>query len=373
MLSLNLPINSVSFGQVSTALLREIRQGNNGEEPLIYPIGGSADLSSQPEDQEFANWINRACQNFAKKHDAKKPILKLWHLNGSLERLSEKQVLLTFYELDSPTETEINIARNQTKLLVTSHYTKNILNKAGLDNVEVVPLGFDAANFRRLEKNYFSDGRIVFNLTGKLEKRKGHKNVIKAWIKRFGGDRRYSLQCAVYNPFLVRQQPNGQVVDFNPHAINDILEGKQPPFNVDFLPHFGKNSLYNDYLNSANIVIGMGTEGWGLPEFHSVAIGKHAVILDCAAHQEWACPENSVLVKPSGMIPVYDNVFFKEGQDFNQGNIFTFDEESFIHGCEQAIKRVESDKKNAAGLELQEKFSMKNSLIKILSHVQELA
>lgn len=364
MLSLNLPINGVSFGQVATGLLREIRQGH-GEEPLIYPIGGSADLSSQPEDTEFAAWINKACQNFARKHNAKNPTFKLWHLNGSLERLSEKQVLLTFYELDSPTETEINIAKNQNKLLVTSKYAKEVFESCGVKHVEVVHLGFDSVNFRRSEKNYFSDGRIVFNLTGKLEKRKGHKNVIKAWIKRFGNDRRYSLQCAVYNQFLVRQTPQG-VVDYNQHAINEILEGKTPPFNVDFLPHFGKNSLYNDYLNSGHIVIGMGTEGWGLPEFHSVAIGKHAIILDAAGHKEWADSENSVLVSPSGKAPSYDNMFFKEGMEFNQGNIFGFNDDEFIAACETAIKRVESQQKNDAGLKLQEKFTTKQSLNAIL-------
>ncbi len=50
-----------------------------------------------------------------------------------------------------------------------------------------------------------------------------------------------------------------------------------------------KNSLYNDYLNSANIILGMsGGEGWGLPEFQSVALGKHAVILNATGYKDWA-------------------------------------------------------------------------------------
>ena len=74
---------------------------------------------------------------------------------------------------------------------------------------------------------------------------------------------------------------------------------------MQFMP---KNAVYNDYLNSGDIVIGMsGGEGWGLPEFHSVGLGKHAVMLNATAYKEWATSENSVLLEPSGKIEVYDN------------------------------------------------------------------
>ena len=119
-----------------------------------------------------------------------------------------------------------------------------------------------------------------------------------------------------------------------------------------------KNVLYNDFLNSGNIIIGMsGAEGWGLPEFQSVALGKHAVILNATAYKEWATPENSVLVEPNGKTEAYDGVFFKKGGDFNQGNIYTFDEDDFIEGCEKAIERFKESPVNTAGLELQSKFT----------------
>lgn len=363
MYQLNLPINSVSFGQVSISFLRELFESNR-EIPSVFPIGGTLDFSSQIENKPFFEWIFEAAKKTSQKYKASQPVFKLWHLNGSIERAAKKQALLTFYELDSPTETEINIARNQDALLVTSSYTKSVFNSCGVDNVHVVPLGFDKANFFAKDKKYFSDGRIVFNLAGKLEKRKGHKKVIQSWIKKFGGNPKYSLQCAVYNPFLVKQQ-GSQTVDFNKNAILDILQGQNPPFNVEFIPFMGKNSLYNDYLNSGNIIIGMGTEGWGLPEFHSVALGKHAVILDAAGHKEWATKENSCLVQTSAKIPCYDNMFFVQGSEYNQGNIFDFNEEEFIAGCEEAIKRVENNPINSNGLILQEKFSCKTMVEKI--------
>ena len=64
----------------------------------------------------------------------------------------------------------------------------------------------------------------------------------------------------------------------NKQMFSNCLNGNSY-FNVNFLGHMVQNVLYNDFLNSGDIIIGMsGAEGWGLPEFQSAAIGKHAVI-----------------------------------------------------------------------------------------------
>jgi hypothetical protein len=131
-----------------------------------------------------------------------------------------------------------------------------------------------------------------------------------------------------------------------------------------------KNSLYNDFLNSGNIIIGMsGGEGWGLPEFQSVALGKHAVILNATAYKEWATDSNAVLVEPNGKTEAYDGVFFKKGGAFNQGNIYTFDEDAFIDGCEKAVERYRENPINTAGIALQNDFSYAktaDAIIKIM-------
>ena len=129
-----------------------------------------------------------------------------------------------------------------------------------------------------------------------------------------------------------------------------------------------KNAMYNDYLNSADIIIGMsGGEGWGLPEFHSVAIGKHAIILNAHSYKDWANKDNSILVEPSSKIDAVDNMFFHKGQPFNQGNIFIFDDEEFINGCEKAIEKVKSNKLNPEGLKLQDKFTSEKFADNILN------
>ena len=359
--AVNFPINSVSFGQVSTLILRELYKRNMN--PCIFPIGDT-DLSVQAEDKEFFEWLKVNMEKSVKEHKRENPIFKLWHLNGSLESFSEKQVLLSFHELDSATDEEKNVAQNQSKLFFSSNHSVDTFTQAGCENVDFMPLAFDNYNFKKLDKEYYKDDRICFLLVGKYEKRKGHTKALQAWAKKYGDNKEFFLSCAVYNPFF-KPEDNNKI-------IAAALEGKKY-FNIQFLGHMPKNSLYNDFLNSGDVVIGMsGGEGWALPEFQATALGAHSVILNAHAHKEWANEENSVLVQPSGKTPAEDGLFFQEGQPWNQGNIFDFNEDDFIEGCEKAIERVRSSRVNEAGLKLQEQFTAEKMVDKIVKTLENI-
>ena len=360
---LHLAVNSVSFGQVSTSLLRELYKRNENVSLTTIPNQGSVDLSTQEEDAGFDNWLKNSMVDFSKSHKRTNRIFKLWHLNGSLESFSNEQVLFSFYELDQPTAEEINIVKNNHAVLFSSEFSVQIFKNLGCDNVYYVPLGFDGHNFKETGKAYHDDGRIVFNLLGKFEKRKHHAKVVKAWLKKYGNNKKYALQCALWNPFLSNEQNN--------QVIGSLFEGKRPPFNASFMGFMQKNSQYNDFLNSGDIVLGLsGGEGWGLPEFHSVAMGKHAVILNCSGYKGWANKQNTVLLEPSGKIPAYDNAFFRQGAPYNQGSIFDFNEDDFISACEKAIERVEERRVNNEGAKLKEEFTHSKMLDSILDHMK---
>ena len=360
--TLNLPLNGVSFGQVSIALLREFYKKELS--PLILPISGNVDLSTQDISGDFKMWIDSCLSQGMKKHSRKTPTFKLWHLNGSLESFSNNQVLLSFYELDQPTEEEVNIVKNNSKVLFTSQETVDCFKNYGAENVDMINLGFDHSNFNRIDKKYFSDDRIVFNIVGKFEKRKHHYKMISSWAKRFGNNNKYFLQCAIYNNFLSAED--------NQKIVNQILSG-QKLFNINFYGFLQKNSLYNDFLNSGDVVLSMsGGEGWGLPEFHSTAIGKHCVALNASGYKSWANEDNAVLVNPSSKTPVYDGMFFHENQPYNQGNIYDFDESAFIKGCEDVIQRVEQNRVNEAGLKLQKEFTYEKTVEQILNHLESV-
>ena len=74
---LELPINPVSFGQVSTSLLKEVR--GRGLDPCIFLIGNN-DLSTQKKDEEFEKWLTKNIIKAPRVHDRNNKAIKLWHL-----------------------------------------------------------------------------------------------------------------------------------------------------------------------------------------------------------------------------------------------------------------------------------------------------
>lgn len=357
----NVPINSVSFGNVAIALLRESYKA--GHQPAIFPIGGQVDLSTQNEDKDFNAWLQSCINKSYSTHKRKNPCIKLWHLHsGGMESFSDKQVLLTFYELDSPTESEINVVKNNYKVIFPCDYNTNIFKEYGCDNVATIPLGFDSFNFSKINKTYFDDGRISFFIPGKWEPvRKRTEKVIKAWIKRFGNNPKYFLNCAIWNHFV---NPDQQKQIFA-----NILEGKNVA-NVQFMGFMPQNAVYNDFINSNDVVLSLGTESWGLPEFHAVALGKYGIISNYAGHKQWVNSDNSLLINPNQKIPAYDGMFFHPNQPFNQGNVYDFSEDEFIFACEDIIKKVQNKRENTAGLQLQNKFTYKNTFDKLIQELQ---
>lgn len=346
--SLNLPLNSVSFGQLSFNIVRSLL--NKGHNLLLSPIG-QVDISSQNIDEKLAALLKKSIENFPIFHQRTSDIFKVWHLNGGIESFSEKQILLSFYELDSPTKAEINSVKNNYKVCFSSKESVKIFKDLGCENVFYLPLAFDKYNFFNTNKKYFED-RITFNLVGKLEKRKHHIKLIKAWVKKYGNNPDYSLQCAVYNPFM--KEDKQKII------LNEAL-GNKKYFNISFLSFMKENALYNDFLNSGDIVIGMsGGEGWGLPEFHSIALGKYGIILNASGYKSWADKDNSILVEPSSKIEAYDDIHFIKNSNYNQGSIFDFKEDDFIDACEKAINSFKTNKINEAGIKLQKDFSSEN-------------
>lgn len=340
-ISVNFPINTVSFGNVSIAILREMFK--RGLSPNILPIGGP-DLSSQKHDEEFNKKLSGCLNDAQRCHSRNDDIYRLWHINGSLESYSNhSNKLITFFELDNLTPTEINVLKNQKKIFVTSNYTKDVFKMFNIDS-EYLPLGFDSHNFSVLEKRPKIDGVTTFFMGGKLEKRKGHFKVLNLWAKKYGNNMKYRLNCALHNPFMKPEHMNA--------LISQALDGKSYA-NINWLPYMNTNLEYNSFLQSGEIYIAMsGGEGRGLPEYHATAMGAWPVALNAHAYKDYLNDNNAVLVNPNGKIPASDGVFFAPHGPFNIGNIFDFSDEEFIAGCEKAEK-LASTGLNTKGLELQ--------------------
>ena len=353
-LLINAPINGLSFGNVSVNILRELFKKNI--DLVFFPIGDKAEMDAYDKiDSDFVKYLQSATNHRYSKISKDIPSLKLWHIFGSETRYSKNQSLFTFHEVSEVTSIEKNLLKLQDNIFVSSNYTKNIFNLNGLNNVTHVPLGFDN-DFQITNKTYLQD-KIHFGILGKFENRKNTARIIKSWLKLFGNKPEYQLSCAITNPFLDKARFQNELLK--------VLEGKQYN-NLNFVPYMQTNSEVNDYLNSIDIDLGglSGAEGWNLPSFNATALGKWSVVINATAHKDWATKDNSILIEPSSLKDCYDDVFFKKGQSFNQGQFFDISDQEMESAILKSLSYAKTP--NPEGLKLQKEFTYEKTVETIL-------
>ena len=360
-LTVEAPINSLSFGNVSYNILRQLWR--KGVDVSWFPTSGNADFKSFDKvDKSFGDWLQQSAQNATKKIKSEIPCLKLWHLNGSQSRIGSNQFLYTFYELDQPTPEEVNLANFQTKTFFSSNYAADAFKKHGVD-AGVIPVGFDD-DFHKTGKQYLSPDVVHFGLMGKFEKRKHTEKIIKLWLSKYGNDNKHQLSVCVTNPFFKEDEMKAM--------LSNCLEGKRYT-NINFLPYLKTNSEVNDFLNAIDIdLTGLsGAEGWNLPAFNASCLGKWSLVLNETSHKDWANSSNCILVESNGTEPCYDGKFFKEGSHFNQGNIYTWDSDIVAQAMDTAVSK--KGQNNTEGELLKDQFSYSSSVDRLLKGIKELA
>ena len=358
------PLNQVSFGNVTYNILKVLFkkvQQDPSFKVSYFPIGNVELSAFDKMPKDFTLWVKSLIDSRFTNLSKDAITLKLWHINGAEKRMTSRQALLTFYELDQPTVAEKAIVGLQDVTLFSSSYAANSFIGAGNQNVQSVPLGFDP-DFHVTGKKYL-DGKINFLLMGKFEKRKHTDKIVKMWAKLYGNNPKFQLTCSIINPFLPK--------DFTQKVIASY---KQMASNINVLPFVTTNSEVNDILNSADIDLSglSGAEGWGLPAFNATCLGKWSVVLNATSHKDWATRDNAILVEPNGKIEAYDGVFFKKGSEFNQGNIYDFNEDEAIQAIQKAVALAENKVLNQAGIKLGQNFTYENTVEKICNTLQAI-
>lgn len=348
------PLNSLSFGNVSFNILRELYNLNFNIG--LFPIG-NVDLSTFGVSEDFKQYLQKAIDNRYSVLSNKPPSLKLWHFNGGEDRKSHCQNLFTFYECSEPTDIEVAIAKSQNKVIVTSNYSLDLFKQKGCDNFIFAPLGFDQ-DFHRTGRSYLK-GVTHFGLMGKFEKRKNTAGIIKAWLEKYGNNNKYQLTCCITNPFFKPEQMS--------EIIHSVLEGKRYS-NINFLPYLKTNQEVNELLNAIDIdLTGLSyAEGWNLPSFNATCLGKWSIVSNATSHKDWATDENAILVECDSHIDSHDGVFFHSGQSFNQGAFRAYSEKAMIEAFEKAEKRLTEQPINTSGIRLGEQMTYANTVQKII-------
>lgn len=366
-LILNLPLNSLSLGQVSYNIVRELYRRKI--QCVIFPKG-PVDVSAYKADPQFNTWIERAINDRFKKFSKDTPTLSCWHLNGSEFKPSNRQYLLSFHETDSPTEHEINIANQQEQLFFSSSWSVDSFQQYGAKNSSFIPLGLDE-DFQLIPERLVSNDITHWILVGKWEiLRKMTDFKIRLWAKKYGGNPKHHLTICVDNPFFQKQSCGFDMNDVYSQFFGSPDWQKTKPFNINVLPHLKTNVEMNQLYNSADIDLSgwARSEGWNIPAFTATALGKWSIVTNCTAHKDWATAENCVLVsEPKGIVPAVDNIFFQKDSPFSSGNMYDFSEEQFVEAMERAAKLAKTP--NPAGRKLATEFTYKRTVDELLAKI----
>jgi len=348
----NGPINDLSFGNVSINLLREFYKQD--DRVVIFPMQDANYSAFDKIDKDFKSWIDNSINYNLHNISKDYPTLTLWHLYNSQNYIGNKNFLFTFHELDQVTMIEKNLSKLHEKVFLTNQEAVDAFEKLDCNNIEKINLGFDT-DFFEIEEPIIKD-KIHFVLLGKFEKRKHTKEIIKLWLDKYGNKKEFLLTCCVTNPWIKQDQFT--------NIIRSILNGKHYN-NINFIPRLKTNSEINHLINSAHIdLTGLsGAEGWNLPAFNATALGKWSIVQNHTGHKSWATKDNCILIDPSGKEDSHDGLFFNNGGQYNQGNIYTFDSDKVSIAMDDAVKLANT--KNTNGLKIQEDFSYANTVKEI--------
>ena len=329
MINFESPFNFTSIGQVSFNIFKEVAKK---EEIALFPVKENKDVSCFTPSALEASQLQTSFNNSVLNFDRNNRSLLIWHIRGSEQSVGREQDLLTFHETDRLTKYEVSVLKQKRKIFVTSKYTKNVFDNQldGAVDVIYTPLGFDTSSFHRIDKR--EADIITFGLRGKIEGRKNTIRIIRAWVKTFGGDPRYRLDCSVHNSFYSLEDQTSMIAN--------ALPDKRLPWNVNMLPFLSSNALYNKALNNADIdLTGMSScEGFNLPLFQSLCLGKQCIVLNAHVHKDYCTPENSILIEPNGMVDAIDGKFFVEGNIVSQGEWFDFKDSHLVDAMLLAAK-----------------------------------
>lgn len=356
MLTLYFPINSTSLGSSAWHIFRHIE-----EDIALFPMGGNADLDSfAPITPELQKKLVDAMERGAKSIDVKGKSLKLWHQFGGIERITAKQGLYTFHELDALTETERHSLNQQEYVIVPCNFNKTtFLNNGVTAPVHVVPLGVDRTVFYPLEKYKTKTGPYIFTMAGKFEARKNHFEILKAFHGLFANNPNVKLRAAITNRFI-------NMDEVFKHINQNVFQG-QMPNNIEFIQWLPTERHFADFLGHSDCFISPSRgESFNLPLLQAMSCGVPVITNADHAHADYVTAENSILVKSSGTSVASDGMFFRNDGRTNTGKWFDIN----VNEIAQAmIKAFQGGRKvNTAGIETAAKFDWKttaNSILKI--------
>lgn len=354
MLTLNFPINSTSLGAAGFHFLENIEEDFN-----LFPIGNSIDTAAfEPLSMALKMKVQKSLDNALGSHSIETPSLKLWHGFQGLERVSKRQALYTFHELDSLTQIEKNNLIQQEALAVPCSFNKEVFEANGVKvPISVIPLGVDRQIFYPLEKYKNKSGPYIFLMAGKFEARKLHVEILQAFAMTFANNPSVKLRCCITNRFVEMKAVY--------EMIHQQIFGGRMPNNIEFVEWLPTERHFADFLSSGDCLITPSRgESFNLPLLQAMSCGVQVITNPDHAHRDYITIDNSILCKSEGKAVAMDNMFFRNDGKTNTGSWFMVSVNSIAQAMIEAYKKGRVF--NSAGIETASKMSWKASADKLI-------
>lgn len=338
-LNINCPINTTSYGYVSTYFTHFLQKF--GVDVRHIPIG-----RNQPDD----NTSKLISLNEEFHYDS--ACLKIWHQNQLHSFTGNPKFGYTIFELDDFNKQEVHSLNYPDLVISCSNWAKEVLSKHNIKS-EVIPLGFDhnIFKFSPLPK----ENTTVFANFGKWEIRKGHDILIKAFEAAFTPEDNVLLVMCPTNPFLNENQTK--------QWENMYLGGKMRA-RVQLIPRLpNQKEVYNIIGQVHCGVFPSKAEGWNLEALEMMAAGRQLIITDCTGHKEFITKEQRIISMGEEMELAYDGVFFDGTRHWRKFGKDQFDQ--LVNHLREFHKNREQPKTNI------QEFTWENSSRKLFNLIKD--
>ena len=278
------PYCRTGYGVVGAHLLREFTQL---DVPVAYFPLGSVDRSIVTNDQLGAALARQG------EFDDTAPSVRLsQQFDLALHVGRGPRIGFPIFELDSFNASERHHLERQDRLIVTCEWARTVLLENGIwrTPIDIVPLGVDRTVFNEQVAPASKRGRdTVFMSVGKLESRKGQRELLRAFEAAFSPKDAVQLVLICHNAFVDAVRLDEMLAPFKQSPMASRITLVTKP-----LPH--QKDLAAAMAIADCAVFPARAEGWNLEALEMLAMGKRVIASACTAHTAYLTADNAKLV-----------------------------------------------------------------------------
>jgi glycosyltransferase involved in cell wall biosynthesis len=278
------PHSRTGYGITGANLLRALQA--RGVPVAFFPLGGvDPSLTDNPDLEQAL----RAQEQFP----VHAPSVRLsQQFDLALHAGRGPRLAFTIFETETFSARDLHHLRMQDALAVCTPWAREVCHANGLTElpIHIVPLGVDAAVYhpRVMPARRWPD-ETVFLQVGKLETRKGQRELLRAFEAAFSPSDAVRLVLACHNAFMRRDQFDALLAPFrtSPMARRITLVTTELPGSADVAA----------LMAAADCgVFPVRAEGWNLEAVEMMAMGKAIIASQATAHTAYMTHDNTRLI-----------------------------------------------------------------------------